>query len=63
MFAEEQFLRKKFGDIYDKWSETVSSFIPFSFKFIRSKASIFGKKCSEERIQQFCQHLCDIHPS
>ena len=35
MFAEEQFLRKKFGEIYDKWSETVSSFIPYSFNFIR----------------------------
>jgi len=34
MFAEEQFLRKKFGDIYDKWSEKVSPFIPFSLKFI-----------------------------
>jgi protein-S-isoprenylcysteine O-methyltransferase Ste14 len=37
MFAEEQFLRKKFGDIYDKWSETVSPFIPFTFKYIPSK--------------------------
>jgi len=35
MFAEEQFLRRKFGDIYDKWSENVSSFIPYSFRFIR----------------------------
>jgi protein-S-isoprenylcysteine O-methyltransferase Ste14 len=34
MFAEEQFLRRKFGDIYDKWSENVSSFIPYSFKYI-----------------------------
>ncbi len=34
MFAEEQFLRKKFGDIYDKWSENVRAFIPYSFKFI-----------------------------
>jgi protein-S-isoprenylcysteine O-methyltransferase Ste14 len=34
MFAEEQFLRRKFGEIYDKWSETVSSFIPFSFRYI-----------------------------
>jgi protein-S-isoprenylcysteine O-methyltransferase Ste14 len=34
MFAEEQFLRRKFGDIYDYWSEKVSSFIPFSFKYI-----------------------------
>lgn len=37
MFAEEQFLRRKFGDIYDKWSETVCSFIPVTFKFIPSK--------------------------
>jgi protein-S-isoprenylcysteine O-methyltransferase Ste14 len=34
MFAEEQFLRRKFGEIYDKWSENVSSFIPYSFKYI-----------------------------
>jgi protein-S-isoprenylcysteine O-methyltransferase Ste14 len=32
MFAEEQFLRVKFGDKYDKWSEKVGSFIP-RFKY------------------------------
>ena len=37
MFAEEQFLRRKFGEIYDKWSETVSSFIPYSFNYISPK--------------------------
>jgi protein-S-isoprenylcysteine O-methyltransferase Ste14 len=37
MFAEEQFLRRKFGEIYDKWSENVSPFIPFTFKYIPSK--------------------------
>jgi protein-S-isoprenylcysteine O-methyltransferase Ste14 len=37
MFAEEQFLRRKFGDAYDKWSETVSAFFPFSFNFIPPK--------------------------
>ncbi len=37
MFAEEQYLRKKFGEIYDKWSENVRSFIPWSFKFIPAK--------------------------
>jgi len=37
MFAEEQYLRRKFGEIYDKWSETVSSFIPYSLKFIPPK--------------------------
>jgi len=35
MFAEEQFLRRKFGDIYDKWSEKVSAFIPYSFHYIK----------------------------
>jgi protein-S-isoprenylcysteine O-methyltransferase Ste14 len=34
MFAEEQFLRRKFGEAYDKWSEKVGSFIPYSFHFI-----------------------------
>lgn len=31
MFAEEQFLRRKFGDLYDKWSENVKAVLP-SFK-------------------------------
>ena len=39
MFAEEQFLRRKFGEIYDKWSEKVSSIIPWSFNYIPSKLS------------------------
>ena len=33
--AEEQFLRRKFGESYDKWSETAGSFIPYSLKFVR----------------------------
>jgi protein-S-isoprenylcysteine O-methyltransferase Ste14 len=37
MFAEEQFLRKKFGDIYDKWSENVRSFLPGFSGYIPSK--------------------------
>jgi protein-S-isoprenylcysteine O-methyltransferase Ste14 len=37
MFAEEQYLRKKFGEAYDKYSQKVSSFIPFTFNFIRPK--------------------------
>lgn len=32
MFAEEQFLRKKFGDTYLQWAEKVPAFIP-SLKF------------------------------
>jgi protein-S-isoprenylcysteine O-methyltransferase Ste14 len=34
MFAEEQFLRRKFGEQYDKWSENVGAFIPWPSKFI-----------------------------
>ncbi|HUX96098.1 MAG TPA: isoprenylcysteine carboxylmethyltransferase family protein [Bacteroidales bacterium] len=37
MFAEEQYLRRKFGQVYDKWSEKVSAFIPWSFNYIPSK--------------------------
>ena len=37
MFAEEQYLRRKFGEIYDKWSEKVCAFIPYSFTYIPSK--------------------------
>jgi len=28
MFAEEQFLRRKFGEIYDRWSENVKAVLP-----------------------------------
>ena len=37
MFAEEQFLRRKFGEVYDKWSEKVKAFLPFQVKFIPSR--------------------------
>jgi protein-S-isoprenylcysteine O-methyltransferase Ste14 len=37
MFAEEQFLRRKFGEVYDRWSEKVKAFIPFRVKFVRPK--------------------------
>ena len=37
MFAEEQFLRRKFGDAYDKWSETVRAFIPDFSRYISPK--------------------------
>lgn len=36
MFAEEQFLRRKFGDIYDKWSEKVNAVIPRFKGFLKS---------------------------
>ncbi len=35
MFAEEQFLRRKFGDAYDKWSENVKAVIPRLKSYIK----------------------------
>ena len=35
MFAEEQFLRRKFGEAYDKWSDQVKAVIPSFGKFLR----------------------------
>lgn len=35
MFAEEQFLRGKFGESYDKWSESVKAIIPRFRGFIK----------------------------
>jgi protein-S-isoprenylcysteine O-methyltransferase Ste14 len=53
MFAEEQFLRRKFGDIYDKWSEKVSSFIPYSFNFIRPKLPFSIKNILKREYNSF----------
>jgi len=53
MFAEEQFLRKKFGDIYDIWSEKVSSFIPYSFKFIPPKLNFSIKNVLKREYNSF----------
>jgi protein-S-isoprenylcysteine O-methyltransferase Ste14 len=53
MFAEEQFLRKKFGDAYDKWSETVRSFIPWSFKYIPAKLPFSLKNVLKREYNSF----------
>ena len=39
MFAEEQFLSKKFGDDYKEWASRVPAFIPDFSKWIPSEAS------------------------
>jgi protein-S-isoprenylcysteine O-methyltransferase Ste14 len=53
MFAEEQYLRRKFGDIYDKWAEKVSSFIPYSFKYIHSKLPFSVKNVLKREYNSF----------
>jgi len=53
MFAEEQFLRRKFGDIYDKWSERVSAFIPYSFHFIKPNLPFSVKNVLKREYNSF----------
>lgn len=43
MFAEEQFLRRKFGDVYTSWAEKVPAFIP-RFKLFRKSDLPFSWK-------------------
>lgn len=44
MFAEEQFLRRKFAQKYTKWSAGVPAFIPKFKNFIKPNLSFFWKK-------------------
>jgi protein-S-isoprenylcysteine O-methyltransferase Ste14 len=53
MFAEEQFLRRKFGDIYDKWSEKVSPIIPYPFKYIPPKLPFSVKNVLKREYNSF----------
>lgn len=53
MFAEEQFLRRKFGEEYDKWAEKVSSFIPWSFHYIPPKLPFSVKNVLRREYNSF----------
>ena len=44
MFAEEQFLRAKFGQQYLEWSKNVPAFIPSFKNFKKSELSFSWKK-------------------
>jgi protein-S-isoprenylcysteine O-methyltransferase Ste14 len=44
MFAEEQFLRKKFGEEYSRWAANVPAFIPDFSKFRKPELSFSLKK-------------------
>jgi len=44
MFAEEQFLRRKFGSLYTDWAEKVPAFIPRFRNFVRSEWPFSWKK-------------------
>jgi protein-S-isoprenylcysteine O-methyltransferase Ste14 len=44
MFAEEQFLRRKFGDSYLKWSDNVNAFLPSFKNFTKPNMPFSWKK-------------------
>ena len=53
IFAEEQFLRRKFGDAYDKWSETVRAFVPAFTRYIPSKLSFSVRNVLKREYNSF----------
>jgi protein-S-isoprenylcysteine O-methyltransferase Ste14 len=78
MFAEEQFLRRKFGTTYTDWAERVPAFmprfsqfskpdIPFNFKKVLKKeknglAAIFLIFCAFDIAGQLIVHQADYNP-
>jgi len=48
MFAEEQFLRRKFQDRYTTWAESVPAFIPSLSRFMKPEVSFNWKKVIRE---------------
>ncbi|MCU0457371.1 MAG: isoprenylcysteine carboxylmethyltransferase family protein [Bacteroidales bacterium] len=53
MFAEEQFLRRKFGEAYDTWSKGVKAFLPFRVKFIRPKIGFSPRNVLKREYNSF----------
>ena len=49
MYAEEQFLRNKFGLVYEDWANQVPAFIPDFKNFIKADLSFSWKKLFEKR--------------
>jgi protein-S-isoprenylcysteine O-methyltransferase Ste14 len=53
IFAEEQFLRRKFGEAYDKWSEKVGAVIPHSLKFTKPQLPFSVKNVLKREYNSF----------
>ena len=54
MFAEEQFLRRKFGDAYLRWADNTPAFLPNFCKFRRSEHPFAWKKVLRQEKNGFC---------
>jgi hypothetical protein len=54
MFAEEQFLRKKFDDTYLQWASKTPAFLPNLRKFHRSELPFSWKKALKKEKNGFC---------
>lgn len=50
MFAEEQFLRKKFGEQYIRWATATPAFIPNMSKFVSSSNTFSLKKILRKEV-------------
>ena len=50
MYAEEQFLRNKFGKAYVDWSDKVPAFVPDFKNFIKANLSLSWKKVVRKEI-------------
>lgn len=53
MFAEEQFLRSKFGDEYDKWSEKIKAVIPRFKGFVKPSLPFSFKSVLKREYNSF----------
>ena len=53
MFAEEQFLRKKFGEEYINWASTIPAFLPSFKRFVKNKLSFSWRKVLKQEKNGF----------
>ncbi len=53
VYAEEAFLREKFGDVYLQWAALTPIFIPFKLKWQRSESPFLWKKVLKQEKNGF----------
>ncbi|MDR0982473.1 MAG: isoprenylcysteine carboxylmethyltransferase family protein [Culturomica sp.] len=54
MFAEEQFLHRKFGKVYEEWAASTPAFIPAFRKFKKADTSFNWRKVLRNEKNGFC---------